>query len=88
MCGGRSTELNTKLCLTPTVPNFYVLKIVNVLVVNWSEQMSHLIRYWMDHYPEDFKGSSPLLEQVAELQETMKDNSDRHLVSMLSMDSL
>jgi len=55
--------------------------IVGVVSLLWN------CRYWIDYYPEDFKGGL-LLEQVSSLQKAMNEQHDQQLLSMLSTDSM
>lgn len=44
--------------------------------------------FWMDHYPEDFKSGSALLDQLSSLQQAMTSANDKHLLEMISSDRL
>ena len=47
-----------------------------------------LLRYWREHFPEDFRSHSPLVERVMELQDTMRKAGDSSMAEYISLDSM
>ena len=45
-------------------------------------------RFWMDHFPEDFKLTSALTAQLLSLQTAMRQGGDHELLELITSDSL
>lgn len=61
---------------------------IDLLMYSVISMMNCLSRFWMDHFPEDFKRSSPLIVEVSALQEAMKEGGDDDLLELITSDTL
>lgn len=50
--------------------------------------IARAFRYWREHFPEDFRSHSPLVERVMELQETMRRAGDSAMAEYISLDAM
>lgn len=64
------------------------VKVIASLLCYYIINTTLVVRFWLDHYPEDFTRSSPLIEYLRALQQAMEAANDMDLLELVSRDGM